>query len=202
MVAGLTLDKATHTYTINGCVIPSVTQILQAKGLGDFSMVDPSVLAYAAERGTAVHLAAQYLDEDRLDESKLDAEVGGYLDGYKRFLRDARFTPGRIEARVYSAQYKYAGTFDRNGILGQSLCCLDIKTGALTDAHRPQLAAYTMAMVMPRRFRRIALQLTRKGEYRIHEFSIGDLPRDFGIFLDALQEWRRQQQPNKEGKTA
>jgi len=188
----LIFDAATHTYSFDGRIIPSVTQCLQAAGIIDFSMIPQVVLQRAAQRGTAVHRACELHDLGTLDDSTVDVEVGAYLDGYKCFLRDTGFQPARIEQRIYHATYQYAGTLDRTGTLKGQLALIDFKTGIMLDGHRAQLAAYTMALPMPRRYRRFGLQLTGEGGYKIHEFPIRDLALDFNIFLGALAVTKQQ----------
>lgn len=196
----LTFDHSTHTYRWHGRIVPSVTQALKAGGVIDYSMIPQDVLQRAAIRGTAVHRACELLDLDTLDESTIDAEIGAYLEGYKAFLRDTGFQPARIEQRVFHPQYIYAGTLDRTGTINGHLVVLDFKTGIMLDGHRAQLAAYTMALPMPRRYRRFGLQLTSEGSYRIHEFPIRDLALDFNVFLGALH--LTHQQLKQEGQAA
>lgn len=194
----LTFDAATHTYRFNGVVVPSVTQALKAAGIIDYSMIPQDILRFAAQRGTAVHRACELYDLDTLDESTLDLEVGAYLKGYKAFLRDTGFQPARIEQRVYHPQHKYAGTLDRTGSLGGQLALVDFKTGVMLDGHRAQLAAYAMALPMPRRYRRFGLQLKADGSYKIHEFPMRDLALNFNVFLGALAVTKQQLKQQQE----
>lgn len=198
----LTFDHASHTYRFNGDIVPSVTQCLKTGGVIDYSMIPQEVLQRAAIRGTAVHKACELFDLDTLDESTLDAEVGAYLKGYKAFLRDTGFQPARIEERIFHPQYKYAGTLDRTGTLKGQLALVDFKTGIMLDGHRAQLAAYAMALPMPRRYRRFGLQLTSEGTYKIHEFPIRDLSLDFNVFLGALAITKQQLKQQQEGLAA
>lgn len=49
-------EKDTHTYRLNGKVIPSVTQVLSKVGISpDYATVDEETLKAAAERGTEIH---------------------------------------------------------------------------------------------------------------------------------------------------
>lgn len=198
----LTFEPLGHIYRWDGVIKPSVTTALKIGGIIDYSHIPQSVLQVAAVRGTAVHLATQLFDEDRLNESTLDALIGGYLEGWKAFLRDTGFQPGRIEERIYNTTYGYAGTFDRVGLFGSQIACVDIKSGILLDGHRNQLAAYTMAMPMPRRYRRMAVQLTKDGRYRMAEYPTVDLSGDFNKFLGALAKTKQQLKQQQEGLAA
>lgn len=63
----LAFDELTHTYTLEGVRLPSVTQILQRAGLIDFSKIPGPILLAARDRGAAVHRAIHYLNEGDLD---------------------------------------------------------------------------------------------------------------------------------------
>ena len=52
-----------HAYIQEGVQIPSVTQILNAVGLVDYSQIPEAILDHKAEIGTAAHAAAHYFDE-------------------------------------------------------------------------------------------------------------------------------------------
>lgn len=49
----------THTYLVDGVIVPSVTQILKIRFGGKYSHVSRAVLNRAAQRGTEVHQAIQ-----------------------------------------------------------------------------------------------------------------------------------------------
>lgn len=49
----------THTYLVDGVIVPSVTQILKIRFGGKYSHVSKAVLNRAAEKGTEVHQAIQ-----------------------------------------------------------------------------------------------------------------------------------------------
>ena len=54
-----------HTYLVDGCIVPSVTQIMKVKFGSKYDFVDSETLNRAAERGTEIHLAIQrYCEED------------------------------------------------------------------------------------------------------------------------------------------
>jgi hypothetical protein len=189
MAGYLEFDAATHTYRLDGELVPSVTTVLKSVGLVEYSHIPQDVLQAAAHRGTAVHTALEYLDRGELDWTSLDPTIKPYVVAYERFLEDSSFIPAHIEYRVFNGLHRYAGTLDRTGYLGNfgnSLTVLDFKTGLVLPGHAIQLAAYANCLVMPRRFRRIALQLCGDGTYRVHEYPLGTMSRDIDLFLAAL----------------
>lgn len=60
-INGYTLeyDDETHTYIVDGLIVPSVTQILKVKFGNKYEYVKRDVLEAAAERGTAIHKAVE-----------------------------------------------------------------------------------------------------------------------------------------------
>jgi hypothetical protein len=74
----LVFDPFTHTYTLDGVRLPSVTQILQASRLIDFSKIPGPMLLEARDRGTTVHQALHYYNEDDIDLPAFCAEFPDY----------------------------------------------------------------------------------------------------------------------------
>jgi len=139
----LAFDEATHTYSLDGKVVPSVTQILNIAN--DFGFVNKDVLDRASKFGTAVHKATELYDACDLNEATLDIALLPYLDAWKMFLSNTNFRVISSEARVYS-KHGYAGTFDRLGYLNGRLTLLDIKTSTtVARSTSLQLAAYEQA---------------------------------------------------------
>ena len=60
-IAGHTLEYIddSHTYLVDGVIVPSITQILKIKFGGKYSNVNKTVLKRAADKGTEVHKAIQ-----------------------------------------------------------------------------------------------------------------------------------------------
>lgn len=111
----LTFDPTKHEYRFNGVVMPSVTQILKAVGLSDYSHIPADTLQKAAERGHVVHEIIELYERGILDESSIDPALRGYFESYLR-AKDAGLLPERpsaIEKMVYSEKYKYCGMLDQ-----------------------------------------------------------------------------------------
>lgn len=192
--SGLNFAPETHTYTLDGLEIPSVTAVLKANGLsGDFSRVSPAVLEHARARGTAVHAAAHYLDEGDLNESSLDADVTPYLDAWQAFKAERHVELLALELRIACPVYRFAGTIDRiarvQGIRGQII--LDIKTStpygaAYQTAAYAILAAHLKPLITPATvLDRWAVELhpERRVPYTVHQYRDR---RDREVFLAAL----------------
>ncbi len=181
-------DADTHTYRAEGRVIPSVTQVLEAAGISDFSGVPADILTRAQSRGTAVHQAAWYDDQADLDESTLDPAIRGYLEAWRRFRADNHVAVKLIEERIYCPM-GYAGTFDRLVDMpkfGEAM--LDLKTGEETASWPIQLAAYTKGFFgrLAPKCRRGAVKLRKDGSYQLCWYEMKDMARDWNVFAGAL----------------
>ena len=184
----LKFDEPTHTYTLDGKVIPSVTQILSIAN--DFSFVNKDVLDRACKFGTAVHKTTELYDADELNEESLDLALAPYLEGWKKFLSDTKFQVTYSETQVYSKQ-GYAGTFDRIGLLANKITLLDIKTSTtVARSTGLQLAAYKNAWKEMHDIQidqLISVQLTLNN----YKIQIYDDPTDFLTFRNflAVYQW-------------
>ena len=142
----LAFDEWSHTYTLDGRKVPSVTQVLKALP-NDYAMVDSTVLESAAGLGRAVHKLIELDLADRLDVNSLDDELVDYLLQWQDFRATSGFKPILSEARVASPRYRYAGTLDLFGVLNGRLAIIDAKrTAAVPRSAGPQTAGYETAL--------------------------------------------------------
>lgn len=115
-------DKSTHTYTLNGKVLPSVSTILGATLFKNkYQDVDPIVLANAARFGTGVHKAIEIDDYFGLDDVQYTV-----FKRYKKLCTKHDIKPLEHEQIVYTQDY--AGTLDMIGLVVADNCLLDVKT--------------------------------------------------------------------------
>lgn len=196
MATAFQFDAATHQYTHEGRVLPSVTQIIQEFGLVNFDHVPPEVLRRKAQLGRLVHQACHFFDENDCPE-QLHPEVAIRLEAYKAFRRDTGYSPevnefqqvGEIHGMKFGMQFDSIGT-----IPGGKRWIIDIKNAAsYSRAWGLQLAAYDMAA--PASFAgmkrtRVAVQLFPDGRYKLHTFND---PQDYSIFQSmlAISTWKR-----------
>lgn len=171
----LTFDEATHTYRLDGVVVPSVTTIM--KPLYNFDFVSELTLEIASKRGVEVHKACEMYDLDDLDESSLDGwKWINYFKAWKRFREESGYVPHLTEKQVHHPTLKFAGTLDSAGVMNGEEVVIDRKTTAsLSSAIGVQLAAYDEALrqedpKQPKR-KRYAVQLRPDGTYRLQPYE-------------------------------
>lgn len=201
----LTFTPASHTYHLNGAPVPSVTGILRASGLIDFSSIPIGTLDRARIRGTVVHQAIHYFNERDLDVDRFCAEFpdcAGYLRAWLAFVDERKFVARFNEYRVASARHGIAGTIDCLGVLEGRGALLDFATGRPEDVAKDlQTAAYhgiahewaetdpALGDFLSRHgvIRRYAIALRRDGSFSVHQYSD---PADWRTFLALLDAQR------------
>lgn len=147
--SALTFEDEAHRYTLDGVVVRSVTGILGQSGVVDFSGVPESILRAAMERGTNVHKAVHYFNEDDLDLDAFAADFPGcvgYVLSWIELLKSGRIRPVLCEHRVASRVHQYAGTIDLIGLFDSQAAIVDFATGDPVDCAKDlQTAAYMIA---------------------------------------------------------
>lgn len=173
-------DEQTHTYLVDGRDVVSVTTILKPLTDRGYSAVNPSVLEYARNRGTAVHEALELIDLDV--ETEIVPEIIPYIQAYEEWKGIYRPTWTGIEQIVFSQMHGFIGTLDRVGLLnGSELSIVDIKTSnpskeALVSVC-VQTAAYELAYIE-----------TPEGDKMRSEYGI-NIHR-YGLFLKSDGSYR------------
>lgn len=167
---------------------PRVTEILRYSGVTDFSAIPAATLEYAQTRGTAVHSACHFLDEEDLDWSTLDPAIEGYVRAWERFKSESGFVPDMIEQSVYCPTYQYRGTLDRTGTMGDKKVLIDIKTGPPGPSAALQTAAY--AACLTGTFARYAVHVREDGSYKLHSYTDRN---DIAIFRSYIATMRWEQ---------
>ena len=180
-----TFDEATHTYRLNNRIIPSVTQILQAEGITNYSYADES----DKEFGKVGHKVTELWDKGKLDIKTVDKSLIPCLELWKKFLKDFEVTifPGAIEKPIYSSRYLFGVTPDRVGLVNSKVTVIEIKfSKAIQRATGIQLAAQAIA----------STDFYGKVRQRMVVPLLGGTPQFFNdrqdetIFISALNLWR------------
>ena len=190
----LQFDPITHTYTLRGRRLESVTQVLEDVGISDFSMLPPSTRNEALRRGSVVHEAIALDIEDDLDDSSVPEDYMGYVLAARRFRAERQFEVELHEHRFYHPQFFYSGTLDAKGTAvinsQRRKVILDWKSGVASSWVRYQLAAYCGFFPSPGAELRICVEIHKDGTYRIFEFPAAEFRADFDVFLSALTVMR------------
>lgn len=185
-------DEKPHRYTLDGLVLPSVTQVLSSVGIIDTQWFNEA----GKWRGSAVHKWCELEDVGTIKEYAMDKRAEKYLDAWRKFKSETGIKEWvAIEVPAYS-RFGFAGTADRIALNGNTGFVIDLKTGAIPNWARLQLAAYADMLEKPLRFRRIAVQLKPDGNYSSEEYSdVREYHDHLRVFYGALSVYQF-----KEGK--
>lgn len=178
-------DPETHSYTLDGRKLPTVTGVLASVGIIDTTFFTEE----AAWRGSVLHKCCELDDLGKLDESSVDQSVAGRLQGWRKFKAETGFKATEIEKARYSKTFLYAGTPDRMGRIGKVNVLPDLKSGAHQDWHPIQLAAYAYFFPAPKAFHRVVVVLRDNGNFDLRVYTADTIERHFNIFISALNVW-------------
>lgn len=174
----LQFDPETHTYTLDGERLPSVTEIIRFTQYDTAKAADPHLKQAAADRGSRIHAYTVLMDyEDLPDE--VDRDCFGYLKAYKDFLRDTNPQWSHIEYMLGNKTLGFAGTIDRVGNLFGNTAIVDIKTGTRVNKtyFDAQLTGYSLLLGLPWVPDVYDLILSKDGTYRLLKGTV-----DYSLF--------------------
>ena len=136
---GLELDQATHTYKLDGKIIPGVTQILDELVPIQYKSSD-----WYLQRGRAVHACAAFIA--RGIDFDHHEDISGQVAAIRKFFDEVKPEIIAVEKILFSEQYRFAGTLDlfaktknRNGLY-------DYKSSISVDRIGLQLGAYSLCL--------------------------------------------------------
>lgn len=186
----LHFDEATHTYTLDGKRLPSVTEVIrEVLAPTEYAGIPAHVLAHAADRGKAVEAMIGLDLADELDESSLAPELIPYWQAWQAFPDRMAWRSGTVimQEMVSDSERGYAGTYD----LRVDDLLIDIKaTAQVPKTVGIQTAAYAAALACLRPVSRACLHVTPTGCQLIQLKRKADLA-DFYAALRVYQ-WRLQ----------
>jgi hypothetical protein len=197
----LTFDPVEHRYTVNGVEYPSVTTILKRAGIyGEYSDVDPDILARAGVRGDIVHLEiAHFLETGIWRELSGYDDLDGYFDAFKAWFRWSDVEVWNVEHRTFSRVHQIAGTIDLVGTVSQRPSIIDFKTTRYLNkvAAGYQTAGYRLMYNEHNADRHIqdryALHLRRDGTFRL---QLLDNPLDELRFIGFVNKYGNYRGPS------
>lgn len=186
--------ESTHTYTLEGRQLPCVSDLCRFLHREVYKEAPLWRMEAAAERGHAVHAAAQELDINGYAD--VPGEYLPYLQAYQRFHREHSVSWELIEKPFYHPEHLYAGTIDRYGLLDGDNALVDIKT--TYTVYKPLCAAQLNLyrwMLAARGYlvrKMYILHLKRDGTYKLIPIAVDDVvPTALLTLHNALRKRRR-----------
>ena len=201
MILPHTFDEASHTYHVPGQFVLATSDIISLVGLADYSMIPSGVLEHASWRGTQLHRAIQFFEEDG-EIPQMPDEVLPYFQGYCKFRTEYNFEPiGEMEKQIV---YVHEGTELAVGCtidLRGTVCGMKTKTPYILDVKtcakqygkakaqkvfcwRMQTQSYIEATAFDEawfqlcgledRPHRAIVQVNKEGGYEFHDFGSTD----------------------------
>lgn len=124
-LAGRELEfiEDTHTYLVEGKIVPSVTQLLNRKFGGRYDSIPPEVLRKASERGTQIHKAIECYCQGFDDGS---SEVRDYK--FLERVHNFKAVENEIPIILDLGGKTYAGRLDMIISINGGYAVADIKT--------------------------------------------------------------------------
>ena len=143
----LTFNEEKHEYTIEGKIIPSVSEIMQSISVHFYTKDIPEIaLEIAKDRGTQTHKAI--LDFELFDDYEIEEKYKGYFESYLKFKEDKK--PEILHQEKMLTNGEFAGTIDYICKIDNEIWLLDWKTSrnlhenliAVQEAGYDQLCTY------------------------------------------------------------
>ena len=147
IMADLTFLEQDHVYMLDGEHLPCVSDLCRFLHREIYKDAPKWQMEAAAERGSAVHAAAEALD--KCGTAEIIEEYLPYLQAYKAFLLSSKPSWDMIEQPIYHPEHRYAGTIDRYGALFGEAALVDIKTTytVYKPLCRAQLNLYRLILI-------------------------------------------------------
>jgi len=169
-----TFDATKHEYTIEGRVVPGVTEILGDTGLRELFFD----YEWYAEKGSKIHLACHYHNKGTLAWETVDPLIYGYVEAYLKFKRECNVEVLESEYVCFNYILLYGTTIDTISELDfmsqRGWAIVEIKSGAPQPSDALQTAGQILALRgsltgWSKVNRRFVLYLKENGTYKLVE---------------------------------
>lgn len=178
-VSGLEFDDATHTYRLNGHIIPSVSVVMAPLSKAKYFQINNQTLEKAANKGTAVHNAIENWIKFEIED--ISPEHIGYFEAFRKWWDKFNPTVVGSEVRICHLLMRYGGTADLIAYIDNELTLIDYKsTYTISDMTcGVQLEAYAQALknMDIQIQRKKILHLKKDGRFGVYEYPINDANR-------------------------
>lgn len=189
----LKFDEKNHKYSVGKKDYASVTTIISAVGLTDFSKIPEKDRLYYMQRGTQNHKLWEMVELGTADQYEFDPVVEAYPEAHRKFLDETGFKafPDGIEMFVSNDTYRIAGKLDRFGIMNGRRSVIDFKTSRVYPETAIQTALYTICLDIPFfEIDRYGVAFTNTGKYKLEKFP-DRRDRDIALAAVALYNWKK-----------
>jgi hypothetical protein len=186
----LEYDDESHTYIVDGVIVPSVTQILGVKFGNKYAGVNRSTLERAANRGTAIHEAIENFCRYGKDSELKEVHNFRFLAVYYEFRVFENETPIII---AKDGTPIAAGRLDLILDIKGDTAIADIKTTATLDK---EYLAYQLNLYRIGYMQSYGIEITQL--YGVHlredKRKLVNIPVNEGIAWDIIDEYERGKQ--------
>ena len=152
--------------------------------------IDESVMQMAAERGTAIHNAAENFALYGIEDIEL--RYAGYFEAFLKFWEEQSPEPLATESRVYHKFLRYAGTADLPCVIDGKKVLIDYKTSATVNRMLTgvQLEAYARAYESHgfRFDEKAIIHLKNDGSYQMVRYKANDI-ESWQVFASLMVVW-------------
>lgn len=176
-----------HMYTLNGIVIPSVTQVVSWVVRKDYSEVPASVLKEKADYGNRIHRwVEEYAKNGIISPQTETMEIS--TAQLEDLFEENGVIIERTEEIVHYGE-RYAGTYDMYGYVDTKQALIDIKTTAEYDGEYLgwQLGMYKLAMEEEGMQVDKTYCLWMPKKKRVHLIEV--VPKNERQIIEALDRW-------------
>lgn len=155
-------NETTHTYTIGGRVVPSVTEVIKECVGSGFEFLQNA--EWYMQRGRAVHYAAKLIGQGK-QITNVDPRIEGRVEALRKFFREVKLTIRHVEQPMFSEMLRLGGTPDLDADYMGRHTIFDWKS--TVDKHRLplQLGGYSALVDTNRVVYGIGVELCDDGTY-------------------------------------
>lgn len=177
-----------HTYLVNGVIVPSITTILKNKFSNKYNGIPKNVLRRASELGTQMHLAIQQYEEQNIDCDLKE------LKNYKFLKRQYKWTCIENEKPVILFMDNKpiaCGRIDMIGSINNEMGLFDFKRTSVLDKDYLgyQLNLYRIAY---QQSYGTEIEFLRGIHLREDVRKFVKIPINEELTLKLIEEWREQ----------
>jgi hypothetical protein len=176
-------DEVLHRYTIDGKILPSVSEIMKPLSEQYYSNVDKNVLRNAAYRGTRIHKAIEMFHQFGIETDEQD--IKPYLLGYKMAYMLEGYEP--VYNEIMLTNNEYCGTIDMIAKRGDEIIIIDLKATSKINFEliEVQLAGYQELVKHVGMDCKTYVLHVKKGAYKFIEIE-----PNYNMWEDLKRQWQ------------